>query len=388
MKRSDILKIEYFRDQFRAWRLSGSFELSKGKYWSWTMFKCILVYLLTPMILGAMFRSDKPLENNYNFIVSLTLLSNLLKFPIYVTQLPKLVEIQKLISQLDARVSGKDQELRHGKISKHMQRMSKLFLIIYVIIFINAAVPFVFEKERNLPVPMWFPLDWKNSSLAYMGALHFQEISMFFQILHTYAADSFSPLALILVSEQCQLLILRISQIGYGSRTLKENEQDLVECIRDQNTLYRLLELIGTMISYPLMVQFSTVGVSIAANLFGLIYYVETTSNRVYYFCYLLGLTMQIYPSCYYGSTLENSFAELHYAVFCSNWVGQSATYRGHMLIMEERTKRQQRLLAGKLVPIHLRTFVACLQGAFSFFTLMVNRSDPNREHLKLRQLK
>nr|NP_523458.3 odorant receptor 23a [Drosophila melanogaster]P81912.1 RecName: Full=Odorant receptor 23a [Drosophila melanogaster]AAD26360.1 odorant receptor DOR64 [Drosophila melanogaster]AAF51230.3 odorant receptor 23a [Drosophila melanogaster] len=374
MKLSETLKIDYFRVQLNAWRICGALDLSEGRYWSWSMLLCILVYLPTPMLLRGVYSFEDPVENNFSLSLTVTSLSNLMKFCMYVAQLTKMVEVQSLIGQLDARVSGESQSERHRNMTEHLLRMSKLFQITYAVVFIIAAVPFVFETELSLPMPMWFPFDWKNSMVAYIGALVFQEIGYVFQIMQCFAADSFPPLVLYLISEQCQLLILRISEIGYGYKTLEENEQDLVNCIRDQNALYRLLDVTKSLVSYPMMVQFMVIGINIAITLFVLIFYVETLYDRIYYLCFLLGITVQTYPLCYYGTMVQESFAELHYAVFCSNWVDQSASYRGHMLILAERTKRMQLLLAGNLVPIHLSTYVACWKGAYSFFTLMADR--------------
>ncbi|XP_017006729.2 odorant receptor 23a-like [Drosophila takahashii] len=374
MKLSKNFKIDYFRNQLVAWRICGALHLSEGNYKSWTSALCIFIFLPVPMLMMVLFSFDDPLENNFNLSLAIVSMANLLKYSLYVTQLSKLDGIQTLIGQLDDRVSGKDQILRHESMTKHMQRMSKLVLISYAFVLVSAAVPFIFESGRTLPLPMWFPFEWKNSIIAYTGALTFQEIGMFFHVLQNYPGDSFPPITLFLVSEQCQLLIQRISSIGYRSRNLKNNERDLVNCIRDQNTLYSLLDLTQSMISYPMMVQFLVTGINMAVILFGLIFYVEHLSDRAYYVCILFALMVQTYPLCYYGTVVQESFADLHYAVFCSNWVDQSATYRGYMLIIGERTKRQQLLLAGNLVPIHLSTFVACLKGAYSFFTLMADR--------------
>ncbi|KAH8353638.1 hypothetical protein KR084_012347 [Drosophila pseudotakahashii] len=375
MKLSKNFKSDYFRNQLLAWRFCGAFQLSEGNYSSRASAGCILIFLPLPMLMMVLFSFDDPLENNFNLSLAIVAMANFLKYSLYVAQLSKLDKIQTLIGQLDDRVSGKDQILRHGGMTKHVQRMSKLFLNTYAFVLISAAVPFIFESGRSLPLPMWFPFEGKNSLIAYIGALAFQEIVMFFHVLQNYPGDSFPPIALFLVSEQCQLLIQRISSIGYRSKNVKKNEQDLVNCIKDQNTLYRyLLELVQALISYPMMVQFLVTGINIAVILFGLIFYVEHLTDRVYYICTLFALMVQTYPLCYYGTKVEESFAELHYAVFCSNWVDQSAIYRGYMLILGERTKRQQLLLAGNLVPIHLSTFVACLKGAYSFFTLMADR--------------
>ncbi|KAH8347716.1 hypothetical protein KR084_000424 [Drosophila pseudotakahashii] len=374
MKLSRSLRLDFFRDQLLAWRIGGAIELAEGNYWSWAMALNICAFVQIPMFMKAMFSFGDPMDNNFNLFLTITSVSTLVKFVMYVSQLTKVVDIQRIIRKLDARVSGDDQVLRHGKMCTHLQRMSRTFLVTFVIIFINASMSFAFESERSLSMPMWMPFDWRNSMTAYIGALVFQIFGLFIQIMHNFAGDSFPALALFLVSEQCQLLSLRISNIAYGSDTLKENEQELVNCIEDQNTLYRLLDLVHSLTSYPVMVQFLVIGIDIAVTLFGLVFYVHTLSERIYYTSLLVGLTLQIYPVCYYGTRVEQSFAELHYAVFCSNWVSQSATYRGYMLIIEEHTKRKQVLLAGNLVPIHLSTFVACWKGAYSFFTLMAHR--------------
>ncbi|XP_017075002.2 odorant receptor 23a [Drosophila eugracilis] len=373
MKLSETLKIVYFRDQLFIWRICGAMNLSEGNFCSWALLFCVFMYLPTPMLLKVLFSFDSPLDNNFNLCMSITSLSNALKFSIYAAQLKKIVEIQALIAKLDDRVSEEDQELRHRQMSVHLRNISKLFVVSYSLLLINAAVPFLFNSERSLPIPMWFPFDWKTSTTAYIAAVFFQEVALVFHTIQNFSGDSFPPLALFLVSEQCQLLILRISEIGYGSKTLKANEQELVNCIKDQNTLYRLLDVVHSLISYPMMVQFLVIGFDIAITLINIIFFVETMSDRIFHMSFLLVITLQTYPLCYYGTMVEESFADLHYAIFCSNWVDQSSTYRGLMLIMSERTKRRQLLLAGNVVPIHLSTFVACCKGAYSFFTLMTD---------------
>ncbi|KAH8353064.1 hypothetical protein KR084_008642, partial [Drosophila pseudotakahashii] len=372
---SKNFKSGYFRHQLLAWRIGGVIELSEGNYWSWAMALNIFSFLQMPMYMMAMLTFQDPMDNNFNLFLTITTLATLTTFMMYVSKLPKMVDIQWLISKLDARVSGDDQLLQHREMTRQLQIMSKIFLVTYGIVFINASVAFVFRSERSLPLPMWIPFDWKNSTAAFIGAWVFQVIGLFVHILHNYSRDFFAPMALFLVSEQCHFLALRISSIGYCSKNLKKNERDLVNCIKVQNTLYRLIDVVHSLISYPILVQFVVIGISIAVTLFGLIFYIQTVLERVFYGSILLGLTLQIFPLCYYGTKVEESFANLHYAVFCSNWVDQSAKYRGYMLILQERTKRQQILLAGDVVPIHLSTFVACWKGAYSVFTLMTRRS-------------
>ncbi|XP_017047312.1 odorant receptor 23a [Drosophila ficusphila] len=378
MTLSRTLRIEYFRDQLVVWRIVGALDLSEGNFWSWAMLLTVIVFL-TPFLLTMMlFSFEDNIDNILNLSMTITSISIILRFLLYVANLTKLFEIQWLIGRLDERISGEEEVKRHQAMAKHLQRISKLFLVIYGILFTNAAFSFLLEEERSLPLPMWIPFDWKNSTAGYAAALFLQQIGIFIQVLQSYAGDSFPPLALYLLSEQCQLLILRFSNVGYGSKTLKENEEDLVNCIRNQNTLYSLMEAIHGLISYPMFVQLFVIGINVAVACFGLVFYVVSFSDRAFFLCFLMVLILQSYPLCYYGTVLEESFAELHYAVFCSNWVDQSMKYKKLMLIISERTKRKQLLLAGNLVPIHLSTFVACWKGAYSFFTLMADRDGRN----------
>jgi len=156
MKLSKIFGINYFRYQLLAWRVCGALHFSEGNYCSWATVACIVMFLPGPMLLGALFSHDEPLETNYKFSMTITTLSNFVKFSLYVTQLTNLLDIQKRIAQLDARVSGKDQIVRRENMFEHTQRISKLFLITYVVLSIFAGVPFIFERERSLPFRIAF----------------------------------------------------------------------------------------------------------------------------------------------------------------------------------------------------------------------------------------
>ncbi|KAH8248867.1 hypothetical protein KR032_003930 [Drosophila birchii] len=375
---NEKFRIEYYRIQVGAWRILGALDLSNGKYFGWAMFLNVLVSMLVPMMLLSLFTFDTPLENITNFSLTITSLSTILKFGMYILKLYKLAEMKEVIAKLDSRVEGEEQIRYHRQMAKHLHRLSKVFLATYLTVMINTAVSFLFRSERSLPFPMHSLIDWKHSTLAYVAVVLFQEVGIFCQVLQNCADDSFPPLALYLIAEQCELLFLRISSIGYRPATQKQNEKELVNCIKDQNDLYNLMELTHSLITGPMLIQFIVIAVNIAVTMFGLLFYVETVPDRVYYVTFLWGITLQTYPLCYYGTLVADNFSRLHYAVFCSNWTDQSSGYRRNMLILAERTKRRQQLLAGDFVPIHLSTFAAICKGAYSFFTLMHDSVDMN----------
>ncbi|KAH8282744.1 hypothetical protein KR054_009455 [Drosophila jambulina] len=370
---NEKFRIDSYRDQVGAWRILGALDLSNGKYLGWAMFLNVLVSMVVPMLLLSLFSFETPVENITNFSLTITSLSTTLKFGMYVLKLYKLIEMREIIAQLDDRVKGEEQIRYHRQMAKHLQRLSRVFFATFLTVMINTALSFLVRSERSLPFPMWFPFDWKDSTVAYVTVVLFQEVVIFCQIMQNFADDSFPPLALYLIAEQCQLLIMRISSIGHGQTTQKENEKELVNCIRDQNNLYNLLKLTHSLITGPMFIQFVVIAVNIALTMFGLVFYVDTVPDRIYYVTFLCAITLQTYPLCYYGTMVVDSFSSLHYAVFCSNWTDQSRSYRTHMLILSERTKRRQQLLAGNIVAIHLSTFAAICKGAYSFFTLMYN---------------
>ncbi|XP_022214846.2 odorant receptor 23a [Drosophila obscura] len=369
-------RTDYFRDQWRAWRILGALQLNGRKYRSGAMVLNIFVALYPPALLLSMFSFDTPLENITNFSLSITSSATILKFGLYVLQLQRLTEMEKVIARLDDRIEGAEQYRCHRLMAKTLRHLSNLFLYTYGFVLLNSEVSFLFKSERSLPFPSWFPFDWKSSTINYIGALCFQLVSIFCLILQNFADDSFPPLALCLCAEHCQLLILRISSIGHGSNEQDANEAELVRCIKDQKELYGLLELISAVISWPMMIQFFVMALNIAATMFGLVFFAEAMQDRMYFVSYLLALVLQTYPICFYGSLLEERFGRLHYAVFCSNWMNQNRRYRANMMILAERTKRHPRLLAGNLVPIHLSTFQASCKAAYSFFTLIGNTRD------------
>ncbi|XP_034668869.1 odorant receptor 23a [Drosophila subobscura] len=367
---------DYFRDQWRAWRILGALQLNARNYWSGATVLNIVVALYSPALLLSMFSFDTPLENITNFSLSITSTATILKFGLYVVHLGRLREMEKIITRLDNRVAGAAQQQCHRLMAKKLRKLSNVFLYTYGFVFLNSEFSFLFTRERSLPFPSWFPFDWKNSTTNYIGALCFQLVSIFGQILQNFADDSFPPVALCLCAEHCQLLILRISSIGHESNEQDANDAELVLCIKDQKDLYGLLQLTSALISWPMTIQFFVMALNIGATTFGLVFFAESMQDRMYFASYLLALVLQTYPICFYGSLLEERFGELHYAVFCSNWVNQNRRYRTNMLILAERTKSYPRLLAGNLVPIHLSTFQASCKAAYSFFTLIGNTRD------------
>ncbi|XP_030555983.1 odorant receptor 23a [Drosophila novamexicana] len=368
----------YFGIIWWAWRLLGAVELNARnlgsyRFWRAVALNAIVTAAFPVMLILTTLSFELPLDNLMNFNISLTSVATSVKFLIYVKQLRKIPEIERLLTKLDTRVTTNEQRAEHATTSRMLSIISKLYTLSYVAIGINSNVSVFFREQRSLPFPAWFPLDWTNSLTNYFIALMHQFLAIFMQILQNFVDDLFPPLVLILIAGHCDQLVLRLSAIGYDQSDRRSNEQKLIKCIRDHQMICRLHLLAMEIISWPLLVQFIVISIDVGAALCALLFYVESMQERLYYASFIFALALQIFPVCYYGTLVEYSFGRLHYAAYSSNWVDQSITYRKNLIIFAERTQKLPNQRAGNFIPIALTTFLANCKAAYSFCTLIAD---------------
>ncbi|KAH8403215.1 hypothetical protein KR222_007814 [Zaprionus bogoriensis] len=398
---------DYFRINWWAWRFVGALDLNARQLHSLRYWRALLSNILItggfPLTMClAIFSFDTASENLMNFNIALTALATATKFLIYVSQLKKVSELQNIFVQLDGRIIGAQERTKHNKIVAEMHLLTKMFIWAYGITLINSNLSFAFREKRSLPFPGWLPFDWSESLTNYVIALLYQFVAITMLILQNFVDDLFPPLVLCLIARQCELLYERISCIGYDrSLDLRQNEVQLIDCIWEQKLFYgytfffsmlyvcalflysnvlssSAIKLTMDVVSWPMLVQFIVIGIDVGTAMCALFFYVENTQERIYYIFYIFALALEILPVCYYGTLVEDAFGCLHSAVFNSNWVDQSSTYRKIAIIFAERTQRQPKLLAGKFIPITLFTFVGNCKAAYSFCTLIADIRNRN----------
>lgn len=240
-----IVKSDYFRINWWAWRFTGAVALNERKYKSFNFWRAVIIntmitVLFTVTILVPMFSFDTPNENLQNFSLSLTALAASSKFLIYVTRLRKIAEVENLFMELHGSINSVNQHSTHSKIVQQLRFITKMYMWVYAVTLTNSNISFVFRDKRSLPIPNWMPFDWRESLPNYVLALSYQIVSSSIMIIQNFVDDLFPPFVLCLIAGHCELLIQRISGIGYNqSIGLRRNEQELIQCIREQEILYR-----------------------------------------------------------------------------------------------------------------------------------------------------
>ncbi|XP_068141628.1 odorant receptor 23a [Drosophila tropicalis] len=373
MENTNKKTIEHFRVCRSIWHFLGAFSLNARKYGNFfTVFHIFAGFLLPLSLLRAIGSFGTPMENITNFCMAVTSVSTSLKFLCYMAKMDTLEQLERILGQLDARVNGSQQGICLWQMVKQNRILCNLYLVIYITLTIFTEISVCLRSGRSLIFPGWFPLDWSESVVNYSLALTFQCVGIFIQIMENMVDDLFPPLALNLIAGQCELLALRISVIGHNKNDdQRANEKELINCIRDQEKLYRLFKLTMEIISWPMLIQFIVIAIDFGTSMFTLIFYAKTPQDRFFFTFFLIGLNCEIFPVCYIGANVDFQFDRLHYAIFCSNWINQSRQYRQNALVLAERTKKRPLLLAGHMVPIHLTTFMANCKAAYSIFTLI-----------------
>lgn len=107
-------------------------------------------------------------------------------------------------------------------IRKKVKRFSRTSVAYVIFMFSalgSALVAPIFETERVLPVPIWFPLDWKNNLLYYWFAYIFSTLGQ----LSLVVLNSFVPIFIwfLMYGNALKLKLLggRLSKLGYQSIT-------------------------------------------------------------------------------------------------------------------------------------------------------------------------
>uniref|UniRef100_A0A1B0AYR6 Odorant receptor n=1 Tax=Glossina palpalis gambiensis TaxID=67801 RepID=A0A1B0AYR6_9MUSC len=323
--------LNFFRNNWLSWRLLGIVSPKDKqnhkfiKYLLWSMIVNAVATFLIPLHLLLGIFEEQPQSTRFESIaICVTSIATSLKFIIYASKLQHVKRMGELFQRLDARISNDNERQFYQKhIYRNVRRIQAMFIVIYILVGITVTVAFIFSGERRLFYPGWLPFDWRRSIKYYVAAIGFQLIGIFFQILQNFANDSFTPKALCVLSGHIQLLYMRVANIGYVNRVAYQqnrNLRELNECVLDQENLYQLFDVLQSIISWPMFLQFLASTVNMCMAMVALLFFVTDILERIYYVMYFAAMCMQIFPTCYYGSDFEIKFERLHYAVFSSNW--------------------------------------------------------------------
>lgn len=106
----------------------------------------------------------------------------------------------------------------------------------------TTAVPF-FMSERQLPLHVSFPFDWKNNLWLYVLGYVYGVLGMITLTSMNALTSIFICYVMLMLSLQLELLGKRIGKIGYVDQHCQESREALVICIKMHRKLDELIQV-------------------------------------------------------------------------------------------------------------------------------------------------
>ncbi|XP_062130351.1 odorant receptor 59a-like [Drosophila sulfurigaster albostrigata] len=371
-----INSLSYFRSHWTIWTILGV-AYKEARWQKLYLINTLMVFLLVsigyPLHLGlSVFKNDTLADDLKNLTTFVTCLACSIKVTIITFNFDKVYEMQELLKLLDARVSGKDETYIYSQLRAQLRNILIIFITFYIPIAIFAEMSFIYQEERGLMYPAWFPLDWKNSTRNYYIANIYQIVGVSYQLMQNYCSDCFPAVMLCIISSHTKMLYKRFEKIGVKETDDAANQRELEDCITDHKRLIELFRKMESFMSLPMLIQIAVTAVSICVSFAGFIFFVTEPMNRAYFFFYGIAMPLQIFPTCYYGTDTELWFGKIHYAAFSCDWVNQSRSFKKKLMLFVECSLKQNTAMAGGMVRIHVATFFSVLKFAYSLFTILL----------------
>ncbi|KAH8402917.1 hypothetical protein KR222_000097, partial [Zaprionus bogoriensis] len=337
-----------------------------------------LVTLMFPLhLLLGLLLPAAPAQVFQNLTMSLTCAACSLKHAAHIWHLRDMVEIEKLLLQLDECVkSDEEQRYYHGPLQCSVNRITRCIYISFAFIyllFVLSMILVLMSESHELIYHAWFPFDWRRNRLLYGMAFGFQLLCILIEGAQGITNDIYTPLTLCYLSGHIHLMGIRLSRLGFDVLPRVTIHQQLSACVQDYALLMRLHQLTRATISVVQLVQLVLCGANLCVIVSYVLFFVRDTMSLIYNVMYFAVICIQLFPSCYFASVLAEQSEDLPYAIFSSNWYEQSNQYRRNVLVFVQLTLRLRwcSMMAGGLIELNLKAFFATVKMAYSLFAVV-----------------
>ncbi|XP_073836819.1 odorant receptor 59a-like [Musca autumnalis] len=369
-----------FKPHFIAWRILGMLPPQKYRplYWTYSVLLNIFVTIGYPLhLIFGLFTSSTMYEIIQNVAINFTCTVCAMKTIAIWWRFNKVDVMFKIIRRQDERFTTPE-EISHLRkvVYPPVRRIIVLFSILCTFIGISGESSVLVTGllgNWNLMYKAYFPFDVFASTRNYIFAHLYQFIGISYLILQNVVNDTFGASHLCLLRSQVQMLNMRVTKIGHDAKKTKaENNQELLECIKVHKDLLEYRRQLEEIISIYMFFQILVAAVNMCVVLVFIILFVKDIFTLAYYVSYLTSMILEVLPSCYYGTLLEDEFQDLAYALFSCNWPDQSLEFKQNLRIVAEQAKRRIYVTAW-LFRINNNAFIIACKNAYTLFALVMN---------------
>ncbi|XP_037033155.1 putative odorant receptor 71a [Bradysia coprophila] len=244
-------------------------------------------------------------------------------------------------------------------------------------------VPISAHNERQLFFNIGFPLDYKNSDLAYWLAdlylatgMIFVTIALFFSVIVWYLMAN-CGLRYKLLGQQIKYTGIKTVKGRSGDKRQTSDSlyrQDLKNAIAKHQTLEDLTTQLDSFLSKFFGVQFATSGFCICCSIFCIVFNRGLNwLEQIIQIVVLVYSIFDIFMITYFGNHILSESERLSYYLFESEWVNQQLSTKKIVLLFAEFLNEPRQLVILKIYPLTLETFKRIMNSAYSMFNVLQN---------------
>ncbi|XP_068918317.1 odorant receptor 46a-like [Tenebrio molitor] len=251
-----------------------------------------------------------------------------------------------------------------------LQIWKKLYIVYSSVVGVNVLLwsiaPLLNEGQR-LPFVAWYPFS-TESSPNYQIIYIYQVVCIWYITIANLNLDCMTYALMMYICAQCDILCDNLSLLG-GTET--DFSTTLRECIAHHTKIVHFAKEGNRVFNMIILGQFATSTLVLALTMFQLTLVDPISEAAVTHVCYLLGISMQILLYCWFGNEVEIKSSQIPYAIYKCDWFGRSVGANTSLLILSVRCQEPIRITAINLFALSLKTFVAILRMAWSYFAVL-----------------
>nr|XP_014086206.2 odorant receptor 43b-like [Bactrocera oleae] len=282
-------------------------------------------------------------------------------------------KVEQIFVRLDERyqsVSSRQQIIKCVVLS------TRIFTTVGFVFHFYGSITYLQAFFTNsYPLHTWLPFidSISQPTIRYWTHFIFEVFHIVFILTVQITLDSFPAIYIRNLRTHLILLTERVSHLGENPEfTEKKNYDELVDCIVTHQQLLEAKNIIGSVCSITIFIQFIVVAIALCISLLNFFVFADSVQQAVT-LIYYLGVILQIMPTCYQASMIEDDSAKLPDAIFHCNWLAMDKHSRKLIIYFLHRAQVDITFVALKLFKINLTTNLSIVKFGFTLYTFMSN---------------
>ncbi|EDW98459.1 uncharacterized protein Dyak_GE23764 [Drosophila yakuba] len=282
----------------------------------------------------------------------------------------RFLKARNLLGEMDKRCTDIAERI---VVHRWVVRCNGAYLI-YQCFYISYIL-FTFLSAAISEVPPWRIynpfVDWRESRQNFWKSILNEMLLMMFSVSQALLTDFYPLIYGFMLRAHIQLLKQRVEKLcSNPEKNDEENQEDLVECIKDHQLIQEFAKLIHPIIARTIFTQFLLIGVSLGLSIINVVFFADFWAGLATV-VYINGLMIQTFPFCFVCDLIKSDCAHLEMAIFHSNWLNTSRRYKLSLIFFLQNCQNPIAFTAGSVFPISTSSNIQVAKLAFSVVTFV-----------------